>query len=199
MTTHYDRATAGYGDIRPLFERPQDFSSWSMPSYDQALANGTVITAERIYAVKVPCYAGQVISGISWLSSSTTPGAMTHQISAVHDESGVVLRQSTDRTSTAWPVSTWGDFTLTSNYTFVYTGFTYVSIKISGAAAMPSLSCKSCSATLTGNQRGSAPTPDNRVHCGTAQTTAADVTTMPTLTLPLAAVGSLPVVGLIRA
>lgn len=194
MTTHYDRRAGGLGDVKAMIERPHDFSSWSLGTPYEALANGTVLTSDLIYACKVPCYAGQAVAGIGWLSSSQTPVGVTAQISALHAEDGTLLRQSTDRGSTAWTVSTWGDFTLTSNYTFDYTGFTYVSIKIT-ATTPQSLSCKSFSATLSGMNRTGAPT--NRVLAGSSGTTAG--TTMPALTLPLTAVGSLPVVGLIRA
>lgn len=193
----YDAAAAGYADILPMKLRPVDIATWTFPSHPfTPLANGTVLLTDRIYACKVPVWDGLNTSGITWLSSSQVMSGVTSQLSSVHDESGAVLKAATDRGATAWPVSTWGDFPFPSDYRFDYTGFAYLSIKITASTQVPSLSCVSFSATLAGNQRGPAPTPDNRVYCGTAQTVAGAI---PALTLPLAAVGSLPVAGLIRS
>jgi hypothetical protein len=195
VTVPFDKAAAGYADVFQLTTLPHGLVTWSLTSPYESLANGTVLLTERIYACRVPVWDGLTVTGISWLSSSQVASGMTVQISAIHDEAGLMLRQSTDRTSTAWPVSTWGDFTLTSSYSFTYTGFSHVSLKITATTQVPSLSTRTFSGTLAANAgHGAAPSPDNRVLCGTAQTVAG--ATMPNLTLPLAAVGSLPVVGL---
>lgn len=189
-------ADSSHADLDFTNNRPIDLATWSMGRGYESLANGTVLTSNQIYVARVPVWVGLACSGIAWFSAAQVPSGLTVQISGIHDEDGILLRQSTDRGSTAWPQTTWGDFTLTSNYTFTYNGFSYVSLKITATTQVPSLQTRTFAVNLASNSRGTPPSPDNRVYCGTAQTVSG--ATMPDLTLPLTAVGSLPVVGLIK-
>lgn len=177
-----DGSFAGPADLYWLAQRPNDCISWSLWDPYTPLANGVVLTSGKIYACKVPVWKGMTISSVSWLSSSQTAIGMTSQIFGVHDPNGVLLRQTVDDGATPWIVSTTKSLALTAPLTFAYNGYALASIKVDANTATPSLSTKTFSPTLA----GMAP-----VACGNAQTVAGG--TMPNLTMPLTAVGSLAI------
>ncbi|MFF2522434.1 hypothetical protein [Streptomyces liangshanensis] len=81
---------------------------------------------------------GDLISNLTFISAGTAGGTLTNQIAALYSPSGVLLAQSTDKTSEAWAADTAKTFALATAQRITKSGVYYAALAVA-ASTVPTL------------------------------------------------------------
>lgn len=98
----------------------------------------SVLATQRLSMVAIYLPIGAVITSITFWSSTQALVAGAHQLFGLFDSSRVLLRGSSDDTSTAWGATSAKTLGLTSTFTTTYSGLHYLGILVD-ASTVPTI------------------------------------------------------------
>lgn len=132
-------------------------ADWTLPTGAKAqtfrrglqISNLGALLSGALNLVAVYLHAGDVVSTITFLSSSTAAVTPTNQWFALYDAARTKLAVTNDDTTTAWGSATLKTLTLTSPYTVTTSGLYYLGVCVV-AATVPSLGGQTASGIVTG-------------------------------------------------
>ncbi len=135
---------------------PDTFCRRNLPRvglYDSASDTGQVALATGVMTpVAISLRAGDVITSISARSGATAAGTPTNYWFALYDDTGALLGQSADQTSTAWAANTTKTLNLASPVTVARTGIYYVGIMVTATTPPTLLGAVGAPAIVTGER-----------------------------------------------
>lgn len=142
-------SVAGVARQDPVWDKPALFIRSNIDRMSTFTNQASALVSGRLHMCLVWYAAGDVVTSISWVSSTTAGGSLTNQWSALFSASRVKLAVSADDTSTAWGSGSGKTFTLTSPYTIPTAGLYYHGLVVV-ASQVPSLLGVTSSASVTG-------------------------------------------------
>jgi hypothetical protein len=105
--------------------------------------NSAALSTGRLSLVPIALPTGLTLTSITFLSGTTAfaAGSANHQIFGLYNSSRVLLRGTSDDTTTAWAADSIKTLSLTSQFVTTYSGFYYLGILVALGAGgtMPSV------------------------------------------------------------
>ncbi|MGW1661055.1 hypothetical protein [Streptomyces microflavus] len=89
-------------------------------------------------SVAVYLHDGDLISNLTFISGGTAGGTLTNQFAALYSGAGVLLAQSSDKTSEAWAADTAKTFALATAQRITKSGVYYAALSVA-ASTVPTL------------------------------------------------------------
>ncbi len=133
LTETIASTAASTSPLRPSGSIAETFSRIGAP-----FANQATLSSGRLQLVLIPLTAGQVISSITFVSSTTALASGTNQWFALFDAGRNQLAVTVDDGATAWASGSPKTLTITGGYTVPTTGAYYVGVVVV-ATTVPSL------------------------------------------------------------